>query len=81
MTGTLNAFQAVRPRGNTPTPRTASGIHHGQRGAVPRGLVMDTNGRRCVPLGPRANGDFLIESGNAAQASADKRRALLKGGI
>lgn len=82
----LNAFQMVRPRGNATMPYAqrprASGAAPGLlRGSTPRTLAMDTNGRRCVPLAPRANGDFLIESGTSAQASDDKRRALLKGGI
>jgi hypothetical protein len=83
----LNAFQTVRPRGNATMPSAvqrprATGAAPGLlRGSVPCTLAMDTNGRRCVPIAPRANGNFLIESGAAAQASVDKRSALLKGGI
>jgi hypothetical protein len=42
---------------------------------------MDAKGKRCVPLAPRLNGAFAIESGAAAQAATDKRQALRKAGI
>ena len=82
----LNAFQAVRPR----TAAAPSAVPHKRgRGAEPlplpgtspRHMALDSNGKRCVPLAPRLNGAFAIESGAAAQASADKRQALLRGAI
>lgn len=44
-------------------------------------MVLDSNGKRRVPLAPRLNGAFAIESGMVAQAAADKRQALLRGSI
>lgn len=82
----LNAFQAVRPR----AAEAPSAVPHTRgRGAEPlplpgtspRHTVLDSNGKRCVPLAPRLNGAFAIESGVVAQAVADKRQALLRGSI
>lgn len=86
MSRVLNVFQTVAPRG-TPAPSAAPRQHvPGRpparlRGSTPRTLVMDARGLRRTPLGPRSNGAFAIESRAAAQASIDKRRALVKGGI
>lgn len=84
---TPNAFQAVRPRGTGTAPGAAPRPHSPGRapsplrGSTPRAIVMDSRGRRLVPLAPRVNGAFVIESGAVAQAAADKRRALVRGGI
>lgn len=85
MTRVINAFQSVRPRGAVapsavPRPHNvgkAPGLLPGS--AAP--LALDSNGKRCVPLMPRMNGAFAIESGAVARASVDKRHALVKGGI
>lgn len=42
---------------------------------------MDAQGQRRIPLAPRSNGAFAIESRAASQASIDKRQAIVKGGI
>lgn len=87
MTRPLNAFQSVRPRGAAVQPTVAPSQRRPGRapgrlpGSTPRTVVMDTRGRRCVPLSPRTNGVFVIESGAVAQASVNKRQALVKGGI
>ena len=52
-----------------------------RQASVPRNVVMDSRGRHCVPLAPRTNGAFVIESGAVAQASVSKRQALVRGGI
>lgn len=87
MTRALNAFEAVRPRaasaapGRQPLPRgRGSDIHlRGSASTPPR--VLSINGRPMATLAPRPHTAFAIESGAAAQASIDKRRALVKGGI
>ena len=82
-----NAFQAVRPRGEAVAPTVVPSTRKPGRapgllpGSTLRTVVMDTRGRRCVPLSPRSNGVFVIESGAVAQASVNKRQALVKGGI
>lgn len=82
-----NAFQAVRPRGSVIEPTVAPTARRPGRapgslpGSTPRNVVMDSRGRHCVPLAPRPNGVFVIESGAAAQASISKRNALVRGGI
>ena len=82
-----NAFQAVRPRGSVIEPTVAPTARRPGRapgplpGTTPRSVVMDSRGRHCVPLAPRTNGAFVIESGAAAQASISKRNALVRGGI
>ncbi len=87
MTRVPNAFEAVRPRGAAiaptvaPSPRRPGHAPGLLPGSTPRTVVMDARGRHCVPLSPRTNGVFVIESGAVAQASASKRQALLKGGI
>lgn len=50
-------------------------------GSSRRNMVLDSKGNRSVPLAPRLNGTFAIESGVAAQAAMDRRNAILKGGI
>ena len=83
----LNAFQAVRPRGSVialtvaPTAGRPDRAPRPLPGATPHNVVMDSRGRHCVPLAPRTNGAFVIESGAVAQASVSKRQALVKGGI
>ncbi len=82
----LNAFQTVRPRG---TLAPSAIPHQRSRGSAPmplpgssrRNMVLDSKGNRSVPLAPRLNGTFAIESGVAAQAAMDRRNAILKGGI
>lgn len=72
MTRVLNVFETVRPRGQA------------RPSVVPRaghGLLLDAKGVRRVPLAPRSNGAFFIESGAVALAASNKRSALLKGGI
>lgn len=89
MTRVLNAFESVRPRGvdvvptAVPTQRRPGRAPPPLPGSTPRDrdMVLDRNGRARVPLAPRCNGAFSIESGAAAQASVSKRRALVKGGI
>ena len=88
MTRILSAFEAVRPRGTATAPAAVTKPHN--RGKAPSPLpgslaqapvdvmVMDRTGKRCVPLAPRLNGAFAIESGVMAQAAADKRQAQLR---
>ncbi|MCO5354205.1 hypothetical protein [Acidovorax kalamii] len=87
MSQVLNAFQAVRPRGSVIEPTVAPTARRPGRapgplpGTTPRNVVMDSRGRQCVPLAPRTNGAFVIESGAVALASVSKRQALVRGGI
>ena len=88
MTRVLSAFEAVRPKGSAVIcavlqPRRnrgkAPGPLPGSLAQAPVGvMVMDRTGKRCVPLAPRLNGAFAIESGVMAQAAADKRQAQLR---
>ena len=87
MTLVPNAFNSVLPRGAVgaptmaPSPRRPGRVSGPLQGSTPRTVVMDSRGRHCVPLAPRTNGAFVIESGAVAQASASKRQALVRGGI
>lgn len=79
----LNAFQSVRPRGvDRPSAvpvKQVAGKPLSLAGSFPR--VLDSNGRPRAPLAPRVNPGISIESRAQAQASQDKRSALLKGGL
>lgn len=82
----INAFQAVRPKGNAVQPAVVRRHKSGRApgllpGSTQRAMTLDRNGKPRVPLAPRLNGAFAIESGVGAQAAADKRQALLRGSI
>lgn len=86
MTRVINAFQSVRPRGAVapsavPRPHNVGKAPGLLPGSAPRAMVLDSKGKRCVPLAPRPNTDLLFEGRAQRQASNDKRRALVKGGI
>lgn len=79
-----NAFQSVRPRGvDMPS---AVPVRKGS-GKPPLPLlgshvrVLDSNGNPRAPLSPRVNCGIAIEGREQAQASQDKRSALVKGGL
>lgn len=79
----LNAFLSVRPRG-VDKPTVATITHRaGRPPALLPGShvrVLDRNGRLAAPLAPRV-GSTAVEGRAAGQASADRRRAILKGGL
>lgn len=77
-----NAFQSVRPRavaGPSATP-IKIGV-----GAPPQrlngSLARDAAGRLRVPLEPRTDSGFHIESKVNAQSGTDKRRAIARTNI
>lgn len=79
-----NAFQSVRPRGvDMPS---AVPVRKGS-GKPPLPLqgshvrVLDSNGNPRAPLSPRVNCGIAIEGREQAQASQDKRSALMRGGL
>ncbi|MBV7454330.1 hypothetical protein KW843_07595 [Acidovorax sp. sif1233] len=80
----LNAFQSVRPRGvdmpsAVPVVAKAGQVPAKLPGSLPR--VLDRKGCLNAPLAPRVYGSISVEGRDAGQASADKRSALLKGGL
>lgn len=81
-----NAFESVRPRGAA-APSAPVRPHNIGRapgllpGSVPRTMTLDRNGKPRVPLAPRSNGSFVIESASLAQESVLKRQAIRRGGI
>lgn len=79
MADVLNAFQAVRPRGATPL---SAQPHKSARIKAPgqQSMLLDRNGVRCVPIGPRASGAIAIEPREQAAASVERRRSISKGG-
>lgn len=79
-----NAFQMVRPRGADAPSAVPVPVKVGRQpmklaGSMPR--VLDRKGCLNAPLAPRAYGSISVEGREAGQASADKRSALLKGGL
>ncbi|MBU0749175.1 MAG: hypothetical protein KKG67_20525 [Gammaproteobacteria bacterium] len=79
-----NAFQAVRPRGENlpsavPVPANVGRAPMALPGSGPR--VMDRNGKFNAPLAPRAYGSIVVEGQAQGQASTDKRKALVRGGL
>jgi hypothetical protein len=48
-------------------------------GSLPR--VLDRKGCLNAPLAPRAFGSISIENQAQSQASTDRRKAILKGGL
>lgn len=80
----LNAFQCVRPRG---VDRPSAAPVKKGAGKPPLPLpgshvrVLDANGLPRTTLAPRPHSGFIIEGRAQAQASQDKRRALVKGGL
>ena len=80
----LNAFQSVRPRGENkpsaaPVPANVGRAPMKLPGSIPR--VLDRNGKVNASLAPRSYGSISIEGSAAGAASADKRRALVRGGV
>ena len=76
----LNAFQCVRPKGkDIPAALPKQRSIGAQPSAIRKG--MDRNGRFTVDMAPRTTGAISIESGAAAQASVDKRRAISPRGM
>ncbi|GKS83244.1 hypothetical protein AVMA1855_03850 [Acidovorax sp. SUPP1855] len=79
----LNAFQAVRPRGVDLPSAAPIKPNRGREPGLLKGShvrVMDRNGRRSAPLAPRT-GTLTVEGQKAGQASADRRAALVRGGL
>ena len=78
-----NAFTSVRPRGadmpaKVPTKRKkATPITYSNK-REPR--VLNINGKLQAPLNPNA-ASIVIESRAQGQASADKRRAIVRAGL
>jgi hypothetical protein len=79
-----NAFQSVRPRG-VDRPSAAPAKKGAGKPPLPLAgshvRVLDCNGQARTTLAPRKHDGFLIESRAQAQASQDKRNALVKGGL
>lgn len=85
----LNAFEAVRPRGKclpvvvpvvvAAKVARAAHVQLSLPGSVQR--VLDRKGCLNAPLAPRVYGSIAIEGRAQGQASADKRSALVKGGL
>ena len=72
----MNAFTSVRPRGvDAPAkaPRKTSTSKAPMEGNVH--LALDRNGRRAVPLAPRASG-ITIESREQSAASLAKTQRI-----
>lgn len=71
----MNAFTSVRPRGvDAPSKQPRTG--NASRAPIGTPLLRDSRGNLNVSLAPRVRGAITIESGAAAQASVDKRRAI-----
>ena len=80
----LNAFQAVRPRGENkpsaaPVPANVGRAPMKLPGSIPR--VLDRNGKVNASLAPRSYGSISIEGSAAGAASVAKRAAIVKGGL
>jgi len=78
----LNAFMAVRPRGQNidipaAAPRKTNTSKAPQSGPV---RALDRNGRATVGIGPRVLGSITIENREQGQASRDRRAAITKAG-
>lgn len=79
----MNAFQMVRPRGaDTPAKlpvqrKKATPITYSNK-REPR--VLNINGKLQAPLNPNA-ASIVIEGQAQGQASADKRRAIVRAGL
>lgn len=75
----MNAFTSVRPRGtNAPAKLPVQ-----RKKAVPitysnKTRVLNVNGKLQAPLNPNA-ASIVIEGQAQGQASADKRRAIVRG--
>ena len=81
-----NAFQSVRPRAAAAPsaafrPHTPGRAPVLLRGSTPRTLVLDSKGKRCVPLDARTDVAFSIEDKHQGRASTDRRHAIVKGGL
>ena len=79
----MNAFTSVRPRG-ADMPAKVPGQ---RKKAVPitysnkrEPRVLNINGKLQAPLNPNA-ASIVIESRARGQASADKRRAIVRAGL
>jgi hypothetical protein len=79
----LNAFQSVRPRGVDMPSAVPMRKGAGKPLTLGKPLVrvLDSNGNPRAPLSPRVNCGIAIEGRAQAQASQDKRSALVKGGL
>lgn len=80
----LNAFQIVRPRAGVSgtTSRNGPSLAQVSR-AAGEPVVLDRAGRPLSTLAPRRYGfgGAVIEGHDASQASNDRRRAIVRGGI
>ena len=76
MTG-QNAFTMVRPRGQDTAPAKAPRKANHSRAPIEGNvhLALDRNGRRAVPLAPRASG-ITIESREQSAASLARNQRI-----
>ena len=73
----MNAFQMVRPRGQDTAPAKAPRKTNTSKAPMEGNvhLALDRNGRRTVPLAPRASG-ITIESREQSAASLAKTQRV-----
>ena len=73
----MNAFQMVRPRGQDTAPAKAPRKTNTSKAPMEGNvhLALDRNGRRTVPLAPRASG-ITIESREQSAASLAKTQRI-----
>lgn len=85
MSGAQNAFESVRPRGVDAPPSAAPPRKNrpGKAISLVKGpqRVLDARGRFGAPLAPRTRGGLVIENAEQGQQSADRRAALVRGGV
>ena len=80
--GMSNAFESVKPRG----PDMPAKLPVQRKKAVPitysnkrEPRVLNVNGKLQAPLNPNASNSIVIEGAEQGRASADKRRAIVRG--
>ena len=73
----MNAFQMVRPRGQDTAPAKAPRKTNTSKAPMEGNvhLALDRNGRRTVPLAPRASG-ITIETREQSAASLAKTQRI-----
>lgn len=73
----MNAFQMVRPRGADTAPAKAPRKTNTSKAPAEGNvhMALDRNGRRAVPLAPRASG-ITIESREQSAASLAKTQRI-----
>ena len=76
----MNAFQMVRPRGQDTAPAKAPRKTNTSKAPMEGNvhLALDRNGRRTVPLAPRASG-ITIETREQSAASLAKTQRIKEG--